>query len=157
VRMYYRDDYSDAEKLAAIEPARVKVSPDANLILGRIQLKGGKYAAALNHLNAAAQLDKKSAESHVVMSTVHRKQSHWAAALKAADVAISIEPEDPDAHYERACALARLGRLKEAMSAIQKTLELDPDYATWMGDEADLKPLASLPEFKKLLPEPEKP
>lgn len=156
-RWYYNDGSSDAEKLAAIEPGRVKLSSDANLILGRINLDARKYATAFNYLNAAAQLDKKSSAPHIVMSTLHRKQSRWAAALKAADVAIGIDRENAEAHYERACALARLGRLKDAMSAIQKVLELDPDYATWMEDEADLKPLASLPEFKRLLAEPEKP
>jgi hypothetical protein len=54
--------------------------------------------------------------------------------------------------------LARLGRLKEAMSALEKSVEFDPDHLDSIPDEADLKPLSSLPAFKKLLaPPPEKP
>jgi tetratricopeptide (TPR) repeat protein len=92
------------------------------------------------------------------MATVHRKQSHWGAALKAADQAIKLDEEDCEAYYERACALARLKRLREAMTALEKSVDLDPDHLEWIPDEVDLKPLSSLPAFKKLLaPPPEKP
>lgn len=40
---------------------------------------------------------------------------------------------------------------------IQKIPEGYPVQATYLADEEDLKPLSSLPEFKKLLPPPEKP
>lgn len=89
------------------------------------------------------------------MSRLHRKQSRLAAALKAADRAIVLDEKDGEAHYERACALVRLGRIKEAMAALEKA-EFYPSQADWIVDEKDLKPLAKLPAFKKLLPEPEK-
>ncbi len=88
---------------------------------------------------------------------LHRKQSRWSAALKAADRAISLDQEDSEAHYQRACALARPGRAKEAMTALEKSVELDPDQVQYIADEADLKALSTLPAFKKLLPSPEKP
>jgi hypothetical protein len=47
--------------------------------------------------------------------------------------------------------------LKEAMAALERSIELDEDQASYIADEADLKPLSSLPAFKKLLPQPEKP
>ncbi|HEV2834633.1 MAG TPA: tetratricopeptide repeat protein, partial [Pyrinomonadaceae bacterium] len=65
--------------------------------------------------------------------------------------------EYSEAHYQRACALARLGRVNEAMTALTKAVELDPDQTSYIAKEEDLKPLASLPAFKELLPEPEKP
>jgi Flp pilus assembly protein TadD len=83
--------------------------------------------------------------------------SNWNAALKSAQQAISMDAEYSEAHYQRACALARLGRTKEAMAALEKAVELDPDQSEYIADEKDLKPLASLPAFKKLLPQPEKP
>jgi tetratricopeptide (TPR) repeat protein len=91
------------------------------------------------------------------MSRLHRKQSRFSAALKASDQAIKVDQEYSEGYYERACALARLGRLKEAMAALQKSVELDPDQSGYLADETDLKPLSSLPAFKKLLPQPEKP
>ena len=103
------------------------------------------------------QLDKEWDEPYLVMAFLHRRQSHFAAALKAADQAIKLDDEDSDGYFERACALARLGRIKEAMSSLEKSIELFPDRAEWMATEKDLKPLANLPAFKKLLPPPEKP
>ncbi|HEX6717083.1 MAG TPA: transglutaminase domain-containing protein [Pyrinomonadaceae bacterium] len=156
-RFYFESKGAYAELLAANEPARVKGSSTANLLLARIHMDAGRYVVALNHLNLAAQLDKKSAEPYVLMATLYRKQSRWSAALKAADQALSLDQEDSEAYYERACALARLGRLKEAMSALEKSVDLNPDQTDYIADEQDLKPLSTLPAFKKLLPPPEKP
>ena len=158
-QLYFAAEPEALEKLAASEPARVKESYAANLFLGRVHVDAGRYTSALNYLNSAAQLDKESPSPHIIMSTLHRKQSRFAAALKASDQALKLDDEDSEAYYERACALARLGRLKEAMAAIQKSVEIDEDQLPFIAKEADLKPLSSLPAFKKLLasPPPEKP
>jgi Flp pilus assembly protein TadD len=157
-QLYYDSEGARAVKLADTEPARVKGSAEANLILGKIHLEDGRYAVALNHLNLSAQIDKTLSSPYVAMATIHRKQSRWSAALKAADQAIKLDEEDCEAYYERACALARLGRLRDAMAALEKSVDLDPDHVEWIPDEADLKPLSALPAFKKLLaPSPDKP
>ena len=156
--LYFSKESAAAEKLAASEPARVRSSSGANLLVGRLHLDAGRYAVALNYFNVAAQLDKESSGPYVMMASLHRKQSRFAAALKAADQAINLDQKDSEAYYQRACALARLGRLKDAMSALEKSIELDEDQLHYISDEADLKPLSSLPAFKKLLtPAPEKP
>jgi tetratricopeptide (TPR) repeat protein len=121
-----------------------------------MHIEKGHYAVALPLLQTAIQLDKEWDEPYIALSLLHRKQSRWAAALKAADQAIVLDEEDGEAHYERACALARLGRVNEAMAALEKAIEFYPDQAQWMADEKDLKALAKLPAFKKLLPPPEK-
>jgi tetratricopeptide (TPR) repeat protein len=151
------DDSTFAIKFAASQPERMKTSSDANLALGRMYAYSGKFALALPLLQTAMQLDKEWDEPYLVMAFLHRRQSHFAAALKAADQAIKLDDEDSDGYFERACALARLGRIKEAMSSLEKSIELLPDRAEWMATEKDLKPLANLPAFKKLLPPPEKP
>jgi hypothetical protein len=48
--------------------------------------------------------------------------------------------------------LTRLRRTREALAALAKSVELDPDQAEYMVEEADLKPLSSLRAFKKLIP-----
>src|SRR6185503_7105456 len=145
------DDSTYAEKFAAAEPLRMKGSFEANLALGRMYSKAERYPAALPLFQTAAQLDNTSSEPHMLIAYVHRKQKRFSAALKAAQQAIAIDEYDSEAHYELACALARLGRIKEAMTTLEKALEMSPEYALWMADEPDLKPLAHLPAFKKLL------
>jgi tetratricopeptide (TPR) repeat protein len=151
------DESKAAEQLAAGEPARMKTSMLANLSLGRVLLEAGRYPEAERLFNTAAQIDKKSTSPQIALVSLYRKQSRWAAALKAADQAVAIDSLDSEAHYQRACALARLRRLPDAMAALTKSVALDPDQAMYLEDEEDLKPLASLPEFKKLLPAAEKP
>ena len=154
--LIYLDDNSKyADKLAASEPLRMKNSARANLALGQVCSENGQYARALQHLNTAAQLDKDSAEPHIALAVVHRKQSRWTAAVRAAQQAIVLGDADGEGHFQLACALARLRRIKEAMAALEKAVEIDASQAFFIADEEDLKALASLPAFKKLLPKPD--
>jgi tetratricopeptide (TPR) repeat protein len=150
------DELGHATKFAANEPQHMKTSAKANLVLGQAHVEDGRYALALRLLQTAIQIDKDWDEPHISLAQLYRKQSRWAAALKAAEQAIALDDEDGESHYERACALARLGRINEAMTALEKAVELYPDQAGWIADEKDLKALAKLPAFKKLLPPQEK-
>ena len=145
-----------AEKFAVSDPVRLKTSYQANFTLAIIYSFDERYAEALRAAEVAAQLDKEAAEPHVQMAMVYRKQSRWAAALKAAQRAIDLDDEYSEAYYQLACALTRMGRTKEALSALTKSVELDPDQVDYMVDEADLKALAKMQGFKKLIPEPAK-
>ena len=145
-----------AEKFALSDPVRLKTSYQANFTLTIIYSSDERYAEALRAAEVAAQLDKEAAEPHVQMAMVYRKQSRWAAALKAAQRAIDLDEEHSEGYYQLACALTRMGRTKEALSALTKSVELDPDQVEYMVDEADLKALAKMPGFKKLIPEPAK-
>ncbi|HEU4795493.1 MAG TPA: transglutaminase domain-containing protein, partial [Pyrinomonadaceae bacterium] len=150
------EEHQAAEKFAASEPSRMKTSFRANVSLARIFSNGNRYVEAERYFNAAALLDKKSTEPPVGLAMLYRKQSRWLAALKAADKAISLDAEDSEGHYQRACVLTRLRRTKEALVSLTKAVELDPDQVLYMVDEEDLKPLSTHPDFKKLIPEPEK-
>jgi len=147
-------DSSLLDPFAASEPLRMKASAQANMALGRLYAEEERYAAALRHLQIAAQLDKEWAAPHATMAYTHRQQRRWSAALRAAQQAVALDDTDGDAYYELACALARLRRIKEAMAALEKAIELYPEQAKWIATEPDLKPLAHLPAFKKLVPPP---
>jgi tetratricopeptide (TPR) repeat protein len=155
--LFILEDYKAAEKFAASEASRMKTSAEANLSLASIFYRADRYAEAERLYNVAALLDKKSPDPHIGLAILYRKQSRLLAALKAADKAISIDAQDSEGYYQRACALARLKRIKEAMDSLAKAVELNSYQASYMVDEEDLKPLSTLPAFKKLIPEPEKP
>jgi tetratricopeptide (TPR) repeat protein len=156
VAMQQLTDDTDSELLdpfVASEPLRMKTSAQANVAMGRLYSEEERYPDALRHLQIAAQLDKEWSTPHTNMAYTYRQQHRWIPALKAARKAIAIDDTDGDAYYELACALANLRRIKEAMTALEKAIELDPTLAQWIADEPDLKPLAHLPAFKKLLPQ----
>ncbi len=140
------------EGLAASQPQRMAQSKQANLYLARIRLDHDHAAEALPLLKKAAALDRTLSDPYDVMAEAYRKLHQWGAALTAADTAIRLSNDDSEAHFERACALARLGRRNEAIAALKRAIELNAELADSLEDEDDLKPLITLPEFKKLLP-----
>jgi transglutaminase-like putative cysteine protease/Tfp pilus assembly protein PilF len=151
MHLYFTDDKTLPDELARNEPKRMEKSAMANLYLGYARLENGKSLQAIPLLKKAAALKTDWSETYGAMARAYRTLRNWSAALKAADAAIKIDAEYSDGHYYRACALARLGRIKEALRSLEKAVELDPDLPETIGEEADLKVLASSPAFKKLL------
>jgi tetratricopeptide (TPR) repeat protein len=89
------------------------------------------------------------ASSFEYLSSLYRSQRRFTEALNAANQAIKLDEDAADAHFERACSLAQLGRKREALAALKRMLEIDPN-ATFDPDEPDLQPLAAMPEFKAM-------
>jgi len=149
--LYYLEDKTVAEEIALHQSQRMDKSAVANLYLAYVRLGNGGSQQAIPLLKKAAGLRKDWSEPYGAMANGFRTLRNWPAALNAANTAIELEADYSDAHFSRACALARLGRIKEALQALEKAVELDPDLSEGLGDEADLKVLASRPAFKKLL------
>lgn len=156
-RFWFDENPEVPEGLAASQPQRMAQSAPANLSLARIRIDHDHPREALPLLRKAATLNSKLSDPYDLMAEAFRKLHDWTAALKAADTAIRLGADDSEGYYQRACALARLGRRTEAIAALKRAVELDEDLADSLADEEDLKPLASLPEFKKLLPKENQP
>jgi tetratricopeptide (TPR) repeat protein len=149
--LYYLEDRSVSEELALSQPQRMDKSPVANLYLAYMRVGNGGTLQAIPLFKKAAALRKDWSEPYGAMANGYRTLRNWTAALNAANTAIKIEADYSDAYLSRACALARLGRINEALRSLEKAVELDPDLPEVIGDEADLKALASRPAFKRLL------
>jgi tetratricopeptide (TPR) repeat protein len=156
-RYWATQDAEIPEALAASQPQRMAQSARANIMLARIRLSHERPREAVTLLRKAAALNPKSSEPYEMLAEAYRGMHDWASALTAADKAIRLDPEDAYGHYERACALARLGRARAAIAALKRAVELDEDLTEALAEEEDLKPLANLLEFKKLLPPPAPP
>src|ERR1041385_4468085 len=149
-------DSKIVDPFVASQAARLKTSAQGTLLLGQLYSREKRYAEALKYLRAAALLDQKSTAPHVSMALLYRKQHLWTAALRAAQQAVALDNTDGEAWYELACAMARLARIKDAMTALERAIKLFPEQTEWLADEEDLKPLANLPAFKKLMSSAEK-
>jgi tetratricopeptide (TPR) repeat protein len=143
------------EGLAAVSSARLIDSFKANINLATVRINNGHAREALPLLKRAIDLDPKTAWPHTLSADANRKLHNWAAALKSANASLAIDPKDADAHFHRACALAQLRRPTEAVAALKKSVELaDESYsADELEKEPDLKPIAALHAFKKLIEE----
>ncbi|MEZ5958437.1 MAG: sulfotransferase [Hyphomonadaceae bacterium] len=61
-------------------------------------------------------------------------------AFEQAQEILSVDPEEPRALYVQGLALARMGRHEEAVSALRRVAELDPQAPVWraLGDQLTL-------------------
>lgn len=139
------------EGLAASQPQRMAKNAAANVNLAYLLIWKERARDALPLLKRAVELDAKNVEAQIALSDAHRKLKNWTTVLAATAEAIKLDAKSSEAYYNRACALARLNRKAEAMQALQKAIELDEELLYGIEDEEDLKPLALMPAFKKLL------
>src|SRR5262249_2429207 len=149
--LMYTGATEDAENIARLMPAVMSTNSGANLYLGRMLMESERAAEALPVLRKAAELDKKSSAPWSAIAECYRNLKNWTASISAANTAIDRDAKDAEAFYQRACAQARLGRLRDAMASLKQSIELEPFWMEGIEDEVDLKPLSTLPEFKKLL------
>lgn len=151
VKLYYTDDKTVVEEMARLQAPKMEKSALANLYLGYVLAENGKSLQALPFFKKAAALKAEWAEPYVALARGYRNLRNWTAALNATAAAIKIEPESSEAYLSRACVQARLGRIKDALESLRKAIELDSEVRDLVGDEDDLKVLASTREFKKLM------
>ncbi len=149
--LYDNDRETVAEELGAARPERLNRNADALITLAQIRIDKGSARESLPLLKSAVGLAPKNGEALDTMAEAYRKLANWQSALAQADAAIKINAEDATAHYHRACALARLGRKTAALAALKRAIEIDSEMVDTVEDEEDLKPLAQMPEFKKLV------
>lgn len=115
-------------------------------LLAVAQMNQEKYVAAIKSFEAVLALDEDS-DTHMTIAFLHRKLRRFTETIAAADRALKLEAKNAEAYYQKACALAQLGRKKEALVALRRACELNNELDL---EETDLKPLAALPEFKQL-------
>lgn len=124
-------------------------------LLAELQYAQKKAGAAIKSIQRALAI-KPSADSFVYLSMLYRSERRYAESLSAADQAVKLEAESVAAHFERACSLARLGRKNEAMKALNRVFEIDPD-TYFDTEEADLQSLSAIPEFQTMKEKIDKP
>ena len=134
----------------------MKGSMWAHLYLSDIYIREKRYREATDLIQRAVQIAPDSYFAHVSLSLVYLKQARWNDSLKAIDKALSLHDKSGNPHYIRASALARLGRKKEAMTALGTAIELDAEILMFIADDEDLKSLRTLPAFQKLLEQAKK-
>ncbi|MDX6438711.1 MAG: Tetratricopeptide repeat [Gaiellaceae bacterium] len=70
------------------------------------------------------------------------------AAIAELRAGLAAKPDHPPLYYHLACIHARLGRLDEARTFLERALELDPKLETWADEDEDLEPLRASDAMK---------
>jgi tetratricopeptide (TPR) repeat protein len=70
-------------------------------------------------------------------------------ALAIAREGLTARPDDPSLLYNAACYESLSGRLPDALAHLRRAVALDPRYAEYAADDADLQPLRDAPGFPR--------
>jgi transglutaminase-like putative cysteine protease/cytochrome c-type biogenesis protein CcmH/NrfG len=145
----YDPEYAKAlEPLLLAFPKELEGSVAGLVLLAGVQEAQNKIGDAVKSMQRAIAIEPYSS-SYEYLSSLFRSQRRFTEALGAANEAVKLDEDSTDAHFERACSLAQLGRKREALAALKRMLEIDPETVFDPG-EPDLQPLAVMPEFKTL-------
>ncbi|MFW5867597.1 MAG: tetratricopeptide repeat protein, partial [Armatimonadota bacterium] len=104
--------------------------PEALVALGEVLLERGEPAQAREHFEAAIQAGGEPGPVYtgLARATVYDVESPGDM-LSAAEVAVAVAPDHAPAHLAMGAALRRLGRLDQALEALDTARQIDPSIA----------------------------
>lgn len=70
--------------------------------------------------------------------------------------ALHVRHNYVDAHYNLACLYAQSNDAKKSLFNLKNAIDLNPEVRQWSARDDDLKNIADLPEFKKIIQERDK-
>jgi tetratricopeptide (TPR) repeat protein len=120
-------------------------SEDVWHTLGLVRLNRNDADGAREAYTACVRADAKAADCWLGLATVALAVHDWAAALAAYDALLRLRPTWGDGELGRAWALAQLGRLGDAATALDHAEELGGDPGAIAKQRARLKGRASAP------------
>lgn len=101
--------------------------PDALTGSGRTAVLLGDDDQAARLLDRALELDPRQPEALQARAAMHMRQREWAKALPLLDRTIEVRPDNPEPHFERAVALNRLGRERDAEESLRLANQIRRD------------------------------
>ena len=123
---HYRGDRKAAlDHLAAVAAVRPRL-PAFHVQLGTVYLLLGRTAEALHAFEEALHLDPDSPTAHLGVAKCRLRLQENSQAAGAALRALGLDFSLADAHWVLGVALARVGRVDEAISALEACLRLAP-------------------------------
>ena len=123
------DEYETAatvlEEALALAPSR-PVARDAHRALGEVFEQQGRPEAATRHWQGALDIHPHDTEALERLGSLRLRQERYADALPLYRRLVEATPFVAEAHLHLGVTLHRLGRLPEALPALDRALELDP-------------------------------
>jgi tetratricopeptide (TPR) repeat protein len=123
---------------------------EASFLRGEALRSLGRFREALRPLEVAAKLRPADIGVAVALGWCYKRTHRLAQAIDALDRAAQENPDEPLLHYNLACYWSLAGNVAKALEELAVALELDPDYRTKLGEEADFDPIRDHPDFVRL-------
>ncbi|MDQ7823933.1 MAG: tetratricopeptide repeat protein [Candidatus Eremiobacteraeota bacterium] len=143
-------NYKDAKKAYENAILLGKAAPTTYYRLGILYYHEKKTEKALPLLEKAVAGKPDLVNAHLALGAAYLRGGSYKKCLEHCNAIIKWSPDNETAYYNKACALAKLGKLAEAMQSLKKAIELEPSNKKLAKDEELLAPLRGLAEFRKL-------
>jgi len=111
----------------------------------------GKLEGAKILYRKVVKIDQYNLQAFNNLGVIYMGEKKYKRAIMRFHDAIKIKPDYPDAHYNLACLYAQKNDVPQSLFYLKNAIEFNPEVRKWAKNDGDLKALANLPEFKKLL------
>jgi tetratricopeptide (TPR) repeat protein len=111
----------------------------------------GKLEEAKGLYKKVIKIDPRNIQALNNLGVIYMSKKTYKWAIIRFNDAISIKHDYTDAHYNLACLYAQKNDIHQSMFYLKNAIKFNPEVRKWAKDDGDLKALANLPEFKKLV------
>jgi tetratricopeptide (TPR) repeat protein len=111
----------------------------------------GKSEEAKSLYKKVVAIDPGNMQAFNNLGVIYMSQKRYKWAIIRFNDAINIKHNYTDAHYNLACLYAKKNDLTQSMFYLKNAIEFNPEVRKWAKSDGDLKALANLPEFQKLM------
>lgn len=119
---------TEAGRAAAAERAR-KLAAGNAFDLGRIALQEKRYQAAIEHLKGAIEIDETQHVMYSNLADAYTGTKQFEEAANTYRMAILLAPMEAGYYNNLGIVLGSVGKIDEAIAALEKTAELNPTTA----------------------------
>jgi adenylate cyclase len=88
-------------------------------------------ALAMQYAQKCVVLDKSLSYAHAVLGIIHLVLRQWDKAIEESEIAVSLSPNSADSVAMLAITYRTVGRVKEALSMLEKAIRLNPMPPDW--------------------------
>ncbi len=151
-------EYEEAVKLfersAAIRPEDYQIPgflAQVLITLGRIEESQVQYRRQIKLGDDHLELNPDDPRACILLAGAHAKQKNEERSAFFSQRAIAADPDDPMLLYNVACNYCVLGRIDDALAALEQAVDRGYGDRNWMEHDSDLMPLRGTPRYQALL------
>jgi tetratricopeptide (TPR) repeat protein len=111
----------------------------------------GKSEEAKKLYRKVVVIDQYNMQAFNNLGVIYMGEKNYKRAIMRFNNALNIKHDYADAHYNLACLYAQKNDVSQSIFYLKNAIEFNPKVRGWAKNDGDLKVLADLPEFKKLM------
>lgn len=111
----------------------------------------GKLEEAKKLYRKVVEIDQHNVQAFNNLGVIYMGEKNYKRAIMRFNNALDIKHDYVDAHYNLACLYAQKNDVPQSLFYLRNAIEFNPEVRKWAKNDGDLKALANLPEFKKLV------